>query len=328
VRTTKRTVAVLAGSSLTLLSAATAAAAATYPTPYLSQHSVNIFNNYDTSSNGIWAKLNTKRTVKILKVPGSTNKYVVTLTDDGTLTTIPGKKSPGNSAITLQRAVTGTFEGSFTFDVTSNTGPVAPAHSYYNYMCNVNGSGDRSTDCPGMPAETSAWPKVYFGGNATVMGRNSSWHWTYQAKDCSGHTEVWTTQASGDHGNILAKACGHDDHGHGNDHGHDDHGNDHGHNHGDDHGHHAPKVTKVYAKSPLLRQPTCFYKYGVLTVPFSKSVSYYNKDHKLSPTTKLNPGTYHITAKAAHGYQIVGNDDWYETVRSAAHCLPTHHSHH
>lgn len=160
---------------------------------------VHITGNYDNGAHGPWASLKYDRTVRI--APATTaGTWNVTLTDRGTFSTIPGKLSPG-AGVAIARSQAGRFEGRFSFTVLSSAEPnERRVRSGYNFRCNVNGTGDRAQDCPGMPATTGAWPGMYFGSGATVTA--GTWKWTYTT--CK---ERWTTGSAGDTGDITGRPC-------------------------------------------------------------------------------------------------------------------------
>ncbi|MBF8190566.1 hypothetical protein ITP53_33610 [Nonomuraea sp. K274] len=162
-------------------------------------HTVHVTGNYDTGSHGPWARLDFDRTVRITAGGPTKMDWEVRLTDKGTFRTLAGKKSPKGGA-TLGR-VDGSFTGTFEFKVKSATKPTAASvRSGYNFRCNMDGSGNRETDCPGMPAPTSTWPSLYFGQGATVTAGN--WLWDYRAP-----CERWVNSLSGDVGEITGKGC-------------------------------------------------------------------------------------------------------------------------
>lgn len=290
------------------------AEAAAPPQPF--QDVVHITNNYD-NSHGPWASLNYNRSVKITWAgPG---KWNVALTDAGTFRTLQGKHSPGvGSAITS--AQNGTFKGTFDFKVTSATPPSGIAvHNSYNYACNMNGSGNRAVDCPGMPKGTSEWPALYFPAGTVTAG---NWSWGFDT--CREH---WTTKNTGNSGDITGKSCQNDSHDHNDgDNGHgDDHGNDHGDNsHGNDHGH-QPQVKKVHVTAPIFKAATCHTSAYVRVTPV-RGVQWYVNNHHANSVTKVNTSTVTVSAKPLKGYDVVGTDNWKQRMHKP-YCQPVHNNH-
>lgn len=176
-------VAALGGGALAL--AATAPALATgHDRPF--RDSVHIVNNVDTGHHGYWAKLNLQRSVVI--TPGDAeDTWVVQLHDQGTFSTIGGAANSPRTGERV-RGVRGTVSGDYTLTVTSATKPSTDnVANRYDYRCDVHGTGNRATDCPGMPAETSAWPALYFASAKVTPGAYS---WTYHTDSCGGQTWV------------------------------------------------------------------------------------------------------------------------------------------
>jgi uncharacterized Zn-binding protein involved in type VI secretion len=184
---------------------------------------VRIGGNYDTGTAGPWASLQFERTVRIEQVrtrptrtrPGSPTStptptatstvtpqtsWVVKLSDTGTFRTLRGKKSPG-AGVVMNASARGTFSGSYAFTVVSATPPsAASVRNYYNYRCNMNGTGNRAVDCAGMPSSTSDWPKLYFPTTATVTP--GAWRWEYKAP-----CDRWVNGSAGSTGDITGKGC-------------------------------------------------------------------------------------------------------------------------
>jgi hypothetical protein len=160
---------------------------------------VHIKGNYDNGAHGPWARLSYDRSVRISRATAA-NTWNVTLTDRGTFSTIPGKQSPG-AGVAITRTQAGRIEGVFKYTVLSTGDPSGRrVRSGYNFRCNVNGTGDRAQDCPGMPAATNAWPGLYFGSGATVTP--GSWRWVFTT--CK---ERWTNGSAGDTGDITGRPC-------------------------------------------------------------------------------------------------------------------------
>jgi hypothetical protein len=184
---------------------------------------VRIGGNYDTGTAGPWASLQFERTVRIKRVrtwptrtmPGSPTStptptatstvtpqtsWVVKLSDRGTFRTLRGKKSPG-AGVVMNASARGTFSGSYDFTVVSATPPsAASVRNYYNYRCNMNGTGNRAVDCAGMPSSTSDWPKLYFPSATSVTP--GAWRWEYKAP-----CERWVNGSAGSTGDITGKGC-------------------------------------------------------------------------------------------------------------------------
>jgi hypothetical protein len=177
------TVGALAGGALAL----TAAAPALADTGSTFKDTVHIVNDVDSGHHGYWARLNLHRSVTITS-GGTDGTWTVQLHDQGTFATIGGAANSPHEGDRV-RAVKGTVTGDYTLTVHSATPPSTKGvGNRYDYGCDVHGTGDRGTDCPGMPASTSDWPKLYFGPDAQVTG--GDYQWTYHTDSCGGQT--WT----------------------------------------------------------------------------------------------------------------------------------------
>jgi hypothetical protein len=154
---------------------------------------VRVVNNLDSGTNGSWAWVNHTRTVSITETrfPGT---YRVTLTDNGTLRTIRGAKSP-QAGVTIPREVPGTFSGRYSFTVVSKAEPsVANVADRMDYGCQIGGT------CPGK-VDSGNWPKLYFG-DQDVRVTPGSWRWEYRT--CA---EAWVNSSAGNRGDITGKRC-------------------------------------------------------------------------------------------------------------------------
>ncbi|GIL31502.1 hypothetical protein [Actinocatenispora comari] len=182
------TVGALAGGALALAAAAPALADTSGSVPGGSvKDTVHIVNDVDSGHHGYWARLNLHRSVTI--TPGDTDgSWTVRLHDQGTFATIGGTANSPREGNRV-RGVKGTVTGDYTLTVDSATPPSTKnVGNRYDYACDVHGTGDRGTDCPGMPASTSDWPKLYFGPDAQITG--GAYQWTYHTASCGGQT--WT----------------------------------------------------------------------------------------------------------------------------------------
>lgn len=187
-----RLAATLAAGALVATGLATSATAAA---PFTD--TVRIVGNYDTGNHGYWASLAYSRTVSITeRVEGDV--YDVVLSDRGTFRTLPGARSP-QAGERIRNVQNGTFDGSFSYVVTSEAEPTAERVArFHNFRCNprVPNRGD----CPGMDAPTSNWPALYFPQGATVTP--GAWRWEYRT--CA---ERWVNGSGGNAGDITGKRC-------------------------------------------------------------------------------------------------------------------------
>jgi LPXTG-motif cell wall-anchored protein len=126
----------------------------------------HISGNLDNGHHGYWAVLDYQR-VTTITGPATVGKapvhYRVVLTDTGTFATLPGPADSPRQGLPVA-AQNGRFTGTYQFDVVTGRQPVGATRASYAYRCDRHGRGDRVADCPGMPAGTSAWPALYFGG--------------------------------------------------------------------------------------------------------------------------------------------------------------------
>jgi hypothetical protein len=246
---------------------------------------VHIAGNYDNGNHGPWASLDYTRFVKI--TPGTAaNEWSVSLKDQGTFRTLKGKNSPG-AGTKIENARPGTFVGTFDFKVTSTTAPTAAqVQNNYNYACNVNGTGDRAADCPGMPKSTSEWPALYFPGGTVTAG---TWNWVYRTS-----REKWTNGNAGDTGDITGKGRTKT----------------------------ATAVAPVVRQPSCLRSGRLTVT-GVAGVAYSlksgDQVTPLTADHRY----RLQPGRYLVSATALDGYKLRGEDSWFVKLRAARHCDKT-----
>lgn len=167
------TVAALAGGALALTAAAPALATADRSF----RDSVKIVHDVDSGHHGYWARLTLQRSVVI--TPGQADgTWVVQLHDTGTFATIGG---PANSPREGKRVrgVKGSVVGDYTITVTSTAKPsTANVANRYDFGCDTKGN------CPGAPATTTNWPKLYFGQDAVVAG--GAYSWAYHTDSCGG----------------------------------------------------------------------------------------------------------------------------------------------
>jgi hypothetical protein len=177
------TVGVLAGGALVLTAAAPALAGSSDTV----QDSVLVVHDVDSGHHGYWARLNLHRSVTI--TPGGTDgTWTVRLHDQGTFATIAGAANSPREGNRV-RHVRGTVTGDYTLIVQSATPPsTKDVANRYDYACDVHGTGNRAADCPGMPASTSDWPKLYFGAGAQIAG--GDYQWKYHTDSCGGQTWV------------------------------------------------------------------------------------------------------------------------------------------
>ena len=271
-------------------------------------HTVRITGNYDSGTHGVWASLAYGRTVRISHLQGQ--QWAVTLTDKGTFKTIKGAKSP-EAGLTIANAVKGTFKGTYRFTVTSAHQPSArDVNRRYNYRCDLHGAGNRDTDCPGMPASTSAWPTLYFGRDAQV--KTGNWVWDYRTR-----CERWINSSSGDSGDITGDSCRGGSQGHGGDTGH---GQDGSQSHG---------TRTVTPGRPVARSASCETGKGQIITPYTRGVAYSLWDHgtQVDPTYYKGgypavPGVYTVVASARSGYRLKPRTQhvWQVTVTAPRWC--------
>ncbi|KAB8186845.1 hypothetical protein FH608_045975 [Nonomuraea phyllanthi] len=256
------------------------ATSATAAAPF--RDSVQISNNLDSGTHGPWAWDLLRRSVTITKtIEGANNApdtYRVVLSDSGAFTTIKGAKSP-QAGVTISRAVTGSFSGSYTFTVTSTSAPsAAGVDNSYDYGCSIGGSCTK-------PAETSAWPKLYFNDPQAEVTPNHDWQWTYRT--CA---ETWRNAdpaVGGNSGDITGAHCD----------------------------------AQVTALAPTVTQPDCGTTRGELVIPAKKGVRYEVRGKAWrAGTFKVRPGSYRVVAVAKDGYVLRGDRRWRLTVDEAKAC--------
>lgn len=145
---------------------------------WVATYSTVVSNRPDSGTNGTWAYDAFTRTTTVYDHCDGT--YGVKLDDAGTFTTVAGT-SPGDQAAPLVAGITGSFTGSASIVVTSETPPTDP--------------GPTSDGSVG----SSAWAGLLFAGNVGVLG---DWGWTY-ATDC----ETWVNSSAGNSGDVVGEDC-------------------------------------------------------------------------------------------------------------------------
>lgn len=146
---------------------------------------VAVSNHADSGNNGNWALDTFKRTTTITDNDNGTYKAMIS--DKGTF---DATNSPISGDVIPDGSATGTMTGTYTFSVTSNTGPVKPT---------ADGPYD---DKNGTPAPgTEQWVARYFPANATVTS-NGDWSWTY-VNAC----QSWTDSATDTHTGDISMVC-------------------------------------------------------------------------------------------------------------------------
>ncbi|MBF8186345.1 hypothetical protein ITP53_11405 [Nonomuraea sp. K274] len=144
-------------------------------------HSAQITNYLDNGSHGYWATTAFTRTVTIATWNTKTS-WKVTVRDAGTFRTLKDRKSPG-AGVPITTPTEGTFKGSMEIFVQSATKPDASkVKAAYNYRCDKNGTADRSVICPGMPAETGDWGKLFFAAGSGATFRTGNYSFDYRGQ--------------------------------------------------------------------------------------------------------------------------------------------------
>jgi hypothetical protein len=142
-----------------------------------------------------WARDTFTRTTVLQHKGGTT--WDVQITDDGTFTTQPGAKTPGDGALTITGGVTGKLHGTGHYTVTGTPKTEAEIKA-------LGGWNNAAYACkPDVPAErqTGAWAKRFFTDGATSTGIEG-WTWKYWT-GCEKRTE----STGGAEGNITGKTC-------------------------------------------------------------------------------------------------------------------------
>lgn len=145
-----------------------------------------------------WARDTFLRTTTI--TGPADGKYKISIKDEGTFTTEPGAKTPGDATKTIAAKVTGTISGTGEFTVTGTLlGSEALAALDGKTYDNV--SYDCKSDVPASKT-TGQWPLKFFAAGATTTGIDP-WKWTYTTA-CEKRTE---SSVDGAAGNITGKVC-------------------------------------------------------------------------------------------------------------------------
>jgi hypothetical protein len=275
----KRLAATVAAGVLVMSGLATGTANAAAPLT----DTVRIVGNYDNGNHGYWASLAYNRTVTIDRAGKDT--WSVTLRDAGTFTTLRNAKSPA-AGVKLGTPVTGNFSGTYAFTVKSKFRPSdRRVRRGYDFRCNPAGTGDRATDCSGMPKATGEWPALYFPQAEEV--KPGAWRWEYRT--CA---ETWVNSSAGDQGDITGKRC--------------------------DRRKEATAPTVVQpecdaAKGKLVIPSDRGVTYKVRTA---------TRDYRTVRAGEydVRPGVYRVTAHAKPGVRLVGVDRWRLEVEAAEAC--------
>lgn len=141
---------------------------------------VSVSNHADSGNNGNWALDTFKRTTTI--TDNNNGTYTATLSDSGTF---DATNSPITGDPIADGHATGTMSGTYSFRVTSDTGPSADG---------VPSSYDDST--ANKAPSTESWVAQYFPADATVVS-NQDWSWTYD-NACQSWTDSVTDTHTGD----------------------------------------------------------------------------------------------------------------------------------
>lgn len=183
----------------------------------------HLTNHPDSGNHGTWALDDFTRTVKVCHVPEvietapSVSKalvvvqswnYHVTVTDEGTFTTVAGAHNSPNNGFALIGNVPGTMKGGFTADV--------KAPHDWGYFTPEVLDGKNFTGAPGTEAggpKTSNWVKALWSDGLDEKSSfiNDDWAWTY--KTCnqqwidSVETDDGTSHAAGDITGYSRLAC-------------------------------------------------------------------------------------------------------------------------
>lgn len=196
----KRGIAALAAAAAVIGGGGAAFAATSQVAAPLVTAVTHVYNDPDSGNGGTWATDAFDRTLTVTAdanqfgVPAGSVRYDATVSDSGTFVTIPGAKTPNQSAPgqKVSHTVAGTFAGTSLYVVT------APAADHVGSTLQADLNANHAA-LTGKYA-TSQWPDQAFTPDTGVSVAQGNWSWTYSTK----FGESWTDSSVNGDGNVVS----------------------------------------------------------------------------------------------------------------------------